>query len=123
MTPALRNAAAMRRGQFAYDHAEPEHDYTREEAEERIGELLDEGDTSTAEAFAEYAYGVMSHAEIIDAMAALFRVTDSKWSHLRDKLCEDLVAGPLECLRICMAGHREAFIAERAAQQLKGDAA
>ncbi|MCM2317832.1 MAG: hypothetical protein NDI93_00705 [Pseudomonas sp.] len=121
MTPALRNAAAMRRGQFAYDHAEPEHDHAREEAEERIGELLDEGDQDTAEAFAEYAYGVMSHAEIIDAMAALFRVTDSKWRHLRDKLCEDVVSGPLDCLRICMGIHRAGFIAERATQQLQGD--
>ncbi|MOA44040.1 hypothetical protein D3C78_1662680 [compost metagenome] len=113
----------MHRGQFAYDHAEPEHDYAREEVEECIGELLDGGDKATTEAFAEYAYSVMSHQEIIEAMAALFRVTDSRWRTLRDKLCEDLVAGPLDCLRICMDGHREAFITERATQQLKGDMA
>ena len=115
MTPALRNAAAMRRGQFAYDNAmPPEPDYAREEAEERIGELLDKGDKDTAEAFAEYAYERMRHDEVVAAMAALFRVTDSKWRHLRDKLCEDLVAEPLDCLRICMEEHRAAFIAERA---------
>lgn len=120
MTPALRNAAAMRRGQFAYDNAmPPEPDYAREEAEDRIGDQLDDGDKETAEAFAEYAYERMSHHEIVDAMAALFRVTDSKWRHLRDQMREDVVSGPLDCLRICMEGHRSNFIAERATQLLE----
>lgn len=114
MTPALRNAAAMRRGQFAHDTAEPEHDYAREEAEDRISDLLDSGDKETAKAFAEYAYEVMSHDEIIDAMAALFRVSDSKWRTLRDRL-DDVVGEPLDCLRICMDNEcRSRFIAERA---------
>lgn len=114
MTPALRNAAAMRRGQFAHDTAEPKHDYAREEAEDRISDLLDSGDKETAKAFAEYAYEVMSHAEIIDAMAALFRVSDSKWRTLRDRL-DDVVGEPLDCLRICMDNEcRSRFIAERA---------
>lgn len=115
MTPALRNAAAMRRGQFAHDNAEPpEPDYAREEAEDRIADLLDSGDEETAEAFAEYAYEAMSHAEIIDAMAALFRVTDSKWRTLRSRL-DDVVGEPLDCLRACMDNEcRARFIAERA---------
>lgn len=103
----------MYANQFAYDMAEPDID-PLQEAEERIGDLLDDGDQATAEAFAGYAYGRISRAEIIDAMAALFRVTDSKWRHLRDKLCEDVVSGPLDCLRICMDEYRADFIAERA---------
>lgn len=112
MTPAFRNAAAMRSGQYAYDNAEPEHDYAREEAEERIADLLDSGDQETATAFAEYAYGAMNHAEIIDAMAALFRVSDSKWRTLRDRL-DDVVGEPLNALRTCMGERLKTFIAKR----------
>lgn len=121
MTPALRNAAAMRRGQFAYENStQPEPDYAREEAEESIGELLDKGDPETTTAFAEFAYDNMHHAEIIDAMAALFRGTDPQGRHLRDRLREDVVSEPLDCLRICMEEHREAFIKARATELLEG---
>ena len=109
----------MYASQFNYDMAEEPAD-PRHEIEEDIGDKLDSGDKDTAEAFAEYAYDVMSHAEIIAAMAALFRVTDSKWRHLRDKLCEDVVAEPLNALRICMDAHRGSFIAERAEQLMEG---
>lgn len=120
MTPALRNAAAMCRGQFAHDNAEPpEPDYAREEAEDRIGDQLDDGDKETAEAFAEYAYERMSHHEIVGAMAALFRVTDSRWRTLSNRLCEDVVAEPLTALRIGMEEFRKDFIAERAGRMLE----
>ena len=107
----------MYASQFNYDMAEPDID-PLQEAEERAAELLDEGDKATALAFAEYAYGVMSHQEVIEAMAALFRVTDSKWRTLRGRL-DDVVAGPLDCLRICMDEHRENFLAEHATQLME----
>lgn len=109
----------MYASQFNYDMAEEPVD-PRHEVEDQIGDKLDSGDKATAEAFAEYAYDRIGHDEVVAAMAALFRVTDSKWRHLRDKLCEDLVAGPLDCLRIAMEQHRADFIAERAGQILEG---
>lgn len=109
----------MYANQFHYDMAE-EHVDPLHDAEEHVEEKLDSGDKATAEAFAEYAYDRISHDELVAAMAALFRVTDSKWRTLRDKLCEDLVAGPLNSLRIAMDQHRSDFIAERAGQVLEG---
>lgn len=104
--------------QFNYDMAEEPVD-PRHEAEEHIEEKLDSGDKATAEAFAEYAYERIGHDEVVAAMAALFRVTDSKWRTLRGRL-DDVVGGPLDCLRIAMEQHRADFIAERAGQVLEG---
>ena len=114
MQSEYQRRRAMQAAQWAYDNAEPEHDYAREEAEERIADLLDSGDKETAEAFAEYAYETITHDEIVAAMAALFRVSDSKWRTLRSHL-DDVVGEPLDCLRICMDNEcRSRFIAERA---------
>lgn len=108
--------------QLNYDMAEPEHDYAREEAEERIAELLDSGDEEAAKAFAEYAYETIAHDEIVAAMAALFSVTDSQWRAIRGRL-PDSLGGPLGCLRLGMEASREAFITEQVEQQLEGGAA
>ncbi len=104
----------MYASQFNYDMAEPAHDYALDEAQERVADLLDSGDAKTAKAFAEFAYERIGHDAVVAAMAALFRVSDSKWRTLRDRL-DDVVGEPLDCLRICMDNEcRSRFIAERA---------
>lgn len=107
----------MYASQFAYDMAEEPVD-PRHEVEDRIGDQLDDGDRATAEAFAEYAYDRMRHDDVVAAMAALFRISDSKWRTLRNRL-DDVVGMPLDNLRNCMEAYREDFIAERAGQLLE----
>lgn len=105
----------MYASQFNYDMAEEPED-PRHDLEERIGDLLDEGDEATTLAFAEFAYQRISHAEVIDAMAALFRGTNPRHRHIRDRAREDEVSEPLACLAICMGEHREYFIKHHAEQ-------
>ena len=107
----------MYASQFNYDMAEPEADPIHD-AQEHIAEQLDDGDQAIAKAFAEFAFERMGSDEIIDALAALFSVTDSKWRTLRSRL-DDVVGGPLDCLRIAAEEHREAFVSEIAEQLLK----
>lgn len=108
----------MYNSQFNYDMAEEPTD-PRHEIEERIGELLDEGDDATTLAFAEFAYDRIGHEEVVIAMAALFRGTQPGIRHIRQRASEDAVSEPLDCLRICMDEHREDFIKHHAEQTME----
>lgn len=119
MTPALRNAAAMRRGQFAHDNAEPEHDYAREEAEERIAELFDKRDPATVQAFAEHVNDRIDCEQVHNLLQGLLTLSDSRWEYLRFAMREDLVAEPLHAIWLEADRRRAAFIEERAAELLK----
>lgn len=126
-TPSKRaamktNQQRLAAAQVAHDNASPtEPDYAREQAEEVIDELLRGGDKETAELFADYAYETMhSHNEIINSMAALFSVSDSKWRTIVAGL-DDVLGEPLNALRLAMNERRAVFIANEVDKQVQDD--
>ncbi|MNZ33801.1 hypothetical protein D3C78_511600 [compost metagenome] len=122
MTPALRNAAAMRRGQFAYESGTPpEPDDAREEAADRIGDAIDNGDPQTVKALADYVYEVGDHEILADITAGVLEIKSWQWDFLRSSIGQinEKLADALQALRDDVDKHRKAFIDG----QLKGDQA
>lgn len=124
MTPALRNAAAMRSGQFAYENSTPpEPDFARQELEDRIGDDIDNGDPDTVKALADYVYEVGDHEILADITAGVLEIKRWQWDFLRSSIGQvnDKLAAALQALRNEVDKHRASFIAEHATQQLKGE--
>lgn len=78
--------------QAAYDNAEPEHDYAREEAAERIGDLIDARDPAMTDAYAEYVNGWLDAEHAGNVLLALLKLPSKQLKEILLALPPELSA-------------------------------